>query len=340
MVEQVEVNETQKGEDGNGHQSGDVNLQLMEPVVAAALAEVEVAKTVLSDQLEQVRKAREELAELLQEAETVSTNVNEALAELQTANTAASQELTKVKALAAEVQKTRDDATASGAQTSKLLEQARQDRDKTSQLAAVADTTEERIAGYEQNLGSLQEQMESLQARIEGLLPGATSAGLAQSFQQRKDTFKRPKIVWSSLFGSAVGLLLIVAAVGESGLLNVSSSGSLSAIGIGLLHRLPFAVPLVWFAIFAQRRYAEAARLEEDYAYKEAVSRAFEGYKRELQGISDLKGQHVPLIQFCSDVLRTLSMMPGRVFDAKLDEPTPLSAAASLAEKAKISGTE
>ncbi len=44
-----------------------------------------------------------------------------------------------------------------------------------------------------------------------------------------------------------------------------------------LVMRLPIVIPLVWLAIYAGRNYMMSLRLEEDYAYKKAISRAFEG---------------------------------------------------------------
>ena len=52
------------------------------------------------------------------------------------------------------------------------------------------------------------------------------------------------------------------------------------------LSRLPVTIPLIWVALYAGRHYSLALRLQEDYAYKEAISTAFEGYRKEMGGIT------------------------------------------------------
>ena len=44
------------------------------------------------------------------------------------------------------------------------------------------------------------------------------------------------------------------------------------------VRRLPLFFALVWLAIYAGRNGTMVVRMEEDYAYKEAISTAFEGY--------------------------------------------------------------
>ncbi len=50
--------------------------------------------------------------------------------------------------------------------------------------------------------------------------------------------------------------------------------------------RLQIVLPIIWLAIYAGRNYMMSVRMEEDYAYKEAISTAFEGYKREMEKIA------------------------------------------------------
>src|SRR5690606_15919923 len=74
-----------------------------------------------------------------------------------------------------------------------------------------------------------------------------------------------------------------------------------------LLARLPFAAPLVWLGIYASARHGQALRLEEEYAHKEAISRSFEGYKKQLLELEaqseDLRGT----IELVNSVIAALS---------------------------------
>jgi hypothetical protein len=94
--------------------------------------------------------------------------------------------------------------------------------------------------------------------------------------------------------------------------------------------RLPLIAPLVWLAVYAGHHHGLALRLQEEYAYKEAVSTAFEGYKREMAGIGSTgpDGQN-PLTTLCENVLRTLGQRPGRIYEGKHQEITPLTPVAN-----------
>ena len=74
-----------------------------------------------------------------------------------------------------------------------------------------------------------------------------------------------------------------------------------------------------------------AQRVEEDYAFKEAVSRSFEGYRREL---AELKGKAAPesaLSRFCARVLGVITDPPRRIYERHQLNKTPLSAVAESA---------
>ena len=59
------------------------------------------------------------------------------------------------------------------------------------------------------------------------------------------------------------------------------------AYAVSLLKRLPIAAPLIWLAIVAVKQLRRTQRVEEDYGFKEVVSTAFEGFRRELAAIED-----------------------------------------------------
>jgi hypothetical protein len=82
--------------------------------------------------------------------------------------------------------------------------------------------------------------------------------------------------------------------------------------------RLPIVLPVVWLAIYAGRNYMLSVRMEEDYAYKEAISTAFEGYKREMEKITAGDGENpTPLTTLCSNILKAIAERPGRIYEGK-----------------------
>src|SRR5205807_9573247 len=86
----------------------------------------------------------------------------------------------------------------------------------------------------------------------------------------------------------------------------------------------------VWLAVYAGRNYMLALRLQEEYAFKEALSTSFEGYKREMTGIPAAGDQLLPILTLCNNVLETLALRPGRLYEGKHDDITPLSPLAGL----------
>ena len=80
-------------------------------------------------------------------------------------------------------------------------------------------------------------------------------------------------------------------------------------------------------------------RLEEDYAYKESISIAFEGYKREMTQIAAGDATNpTPLTTLCVNVLKAIAERPGRIYDGKQQDITPLAEAQAALKKAEEIG--
>lgn len=185
-----------------------------------------------------------------------------------------------------------------------------------------ANDSNARLVKYEEELKRLTTAFSEIQLKLEGLLPHATSVGLASAFHIQKARFSKSQPYWLAGFALAIAALLITAATG------ISAVDTWDAILRHLVNRLPIIAPLVWLAIYAGHHYNMALRMEEDYAFKEAVSTAFEGYKREMLSIPPRPGSDVsPLVILCENVLRALAERPGRIYDGKSDVVTPLTPA-------------
>jgi len=131
------------------------------------------------------------------------------------------------------------------------------------------------------------EDLETLIKKTEDLLPGVTSASLASAFGKHKERFRRPKSWWIVVFLVCMACLVAVAAPSFfAALSDKPMSKTWGDIFRSFAMRLPILIPLVWLAIYAGRNYMLSIRLEEDYAYKEAISMSFEGYKREMEKIA------------------------------------------------------
>lgn len=189
-----------------------------------------------------------------------------------------------------------------------------------------ANESSARLVTYEEEIKRQTVSFSDMQVKLEGLLPHATSVGLASAFHVQKARFSKPQPYWLGLFVAAIAALLVAAGIGLP-----AASETWDAILRHFVNRLPIVAPLVWLAIYAGHHYNMALRMEEDYAFKEAVSTAFEGYKREMLAIPASAGSDVsPLVTLCENVLRALAERPGRIYDGKTDVVTPLTPAASV----------
>ena len=121
------------------------------------------------------------------------------------------------------------------------------------------------------------EKYDTLATKIEGLLPGATSAGLAKSYYDQKKSYKTPNIIWSIVFiVTMVGMVYYAVQT-------LNESTDLSSSIRNILSRAPFFIPTIWLALFSSRQQSQNRRLEQEYAYKESLAKSYDGYKREIE---------------------------------------------------------
>lgn len=95
-----------------------------------------------------------------------------------------------------------------------------------------------------------------------------------------------------------------------------------------LVYRPPFALPLIWLAFHSSHRAALAQRVEEDYAFKETVSRSFEGYRREMAQLDGKVAPDSPLARLCADTSAIIARRPGLIYEKHPLTRTPLNALA------------
>jgi hypothetical protein len=296
-----------------------------------------------ADTAETLRKANERFKEI----ETLRTTIDstqKSAAEALTLTTQAKSTAEGAQAQTQQFSVTANEATTAITDIKKAVTQSKAE---IIELLAQAKTAESNLAGtierlvksdeiarsHEARVEKLTNDANELKARVEGLLPGATSAGLASSFNAQKTRFSRPQLWWIGTFAGCILLLFLVALPSfYSAVWGDPTKHTWEMILRGLVMRLPIVIPLIWLAIYAGRNYMLSIRLEEDYAYKEAISRAFEGYKREMGGIPLGDGANkTPLNTLCENVLKALSERPGRIYDGKVQDVTPLAEILAIA---------
>lgn len=136
------------------------------------------------------------------------------------------------------------------------------------------------------------EKYNAIHTRIEALLPGATSAGLATAYRALTRSFSS-KIKTNTRFFYAAVLAIPLVAIFFSiesfaiwplsvSFTSIKSYDELLRISLA---KIPFVAPLVWMAIFASMRRSQYERLQQEYAHKEALAKSYESYKRQLDAL-------------------------------------------------------
>ena len=214
-----------------------------------------------------------------------------------------------------EVRTTKGTTEANAVAIGAALTIAKESADLAKGLADKSSTIESRIADYESKLAELGKKSMDQLKTIEGLLPGATSAGLAHAFDQRRQTFLEPKRKWEKWF---VGSVLAIATLTAISLLQIllgKTTPTWDEIVLLWLSRMPVIGILVWLAIHASHEAALAKRMEEDYGYKAAIASTFLGFHQQMAEIGSAASSNAPLAKLYNDTLSTIASPPGRIYD-------------------------
>ncbi len=146
----------------------------------------------------------------------------------------------------------------------------------------------------------LYSEINRLRKEIESLLPGATSAGLASAFKERKDSFKYAKIIWPGLFLASMIILTSLPYILQPILPTEKSTW------VDIINRILFTIPLIWTGWYAGTRHTQTLRAEEHYAHKEVMSKSFIGY---LNQMNDLDSSYL-----VNKTVECLSKDPGEAY--------------------------
>jgi len=299
---------TRAAADTDGKTAADLRSAAERDSAAATAARTSAETSVAA-----VQKAQTDVAALLQDATNGGAAVASAKASTEAALSAAQ---TAQAAVAESLARAISDANAIEARG----KESKATLDAITDTATKVKDTRTKVDEYETELDRMKAAYAALEGKVEGLLPRAASASLASAFREQKQRFKNPLRAWVATFAGALLALFITGFVGLD-----FSSDSWTAILRHFVQRLPIVVPAVWLAVFSGRNYMLAVRAQEEYAFKEAVSTAFEGYKREMSSIELPAGVQSPIISLYESVLRVLSLRPGRIYEGKHDDITPLA---------------
>jgi hypothetical protein len=187
------------------------------------------------------------------------------------------------------------------------------------------------ISARERHLDEFKRQQElrykSLNDEIDGLLPGATSAGLASAYHDLKISFNKPIRNYSMLFYGAICCLTLVALISvtqELGWLYIKFSDvtDLNKLLSNILHKLPIVLPVLWLALFAAKRRSETLRLQQEYAHKEALAKSYQSFKMQIESLNQTDSNL--MVQLLGSAINAISKNASDTLDKKHGDKTPV----------------
>ncbi|MCK9205161.1 MAG: hypothetical protein M0P58_12110 [Bacteroidales bacterium] len=152
----------------------------------------------------------------------------------------------------------------------------------SSNLVAIKDFLEKQAKINKQN----EDQQEEIRKTIED----SNRLGMAGSFKKRKDELTWPLRFWT--FATIITLLGLIAVAFYILAPMLKGNFELKALYV----KIPIFASCVWLGWFCAKQYGFTIRIREDYAFKYAVSMAFEGYKNETKEIDE--EHYCPVVDF------------------------------------------
>lgn len=280
---------------------------------------MELAAVETQRKLQEGILVKENLERLLGEAKTQSESLKALVIGANTSATAINEALTQ--------------ATESSQKAAASLAIAQQNETTSTQLFATSTKSNADILVYEANIKTLVSDFTTLKAELEAnkttqenlfkefesyrktideLLGDTNRTGMAASFTKRKGDLDEPMRIWLMVFAVSIVGLVVMGVVYLAPLLE---SGKLEQ----LPSRLALTAPFIWLGWFSAKQYGYTSRLREDYAYKEASAKSFEGYKREANLVNPEM-----LKNLMDTAIKNLGDNPIRIYSGHENHASPI----------------
>ncbi|MDO9712372.1 hypothetical protein [Paracraurococcus lichenis] len=226
-----------------------------------------------------------EVARSLNQSVRASRSIMQRLAELEPRTVT-------LKAKIDDIERAHDAAESLPADLAKLQDVRKQVDDSAAQAvknSAATQISKEEASAALAAIQAIRKEAETITAELGAAYAAATSQGLASAFSERSANIERAAKWW---IGGLVAALIVGGGYGSyrvhelvATLANPQVS-SVNIVGTALLSL--FSVGgAVWFGWLATKQIGQRFRLAEDYAFKAAVSRSYEGYRREASRLDE-----------------------------------------------------
>ena len=162
-----------------------------------------------------------------------------------------------------------------------------------------------------------EEILNSLQEKINSLMPNATSVGLAKAFSDESKKLKRSIWLWTGAFIISIGISIYISYITKSGLDLTNTQDIIMFI----IKSLPLSF-MVWLTIFCAKRRSEANMLYQEYKHKETFANSYSSYKQQIEATGK-EGESL-LPKLIGEALNIISKNPSDVLEKKQDTSLPV----------------
>lgn len=153
---------------------------------------------------------------------------------------------------------------------------------------------------------------------IANLLPNALTAGLSAAFSSKKEDEVESSKILLNRFSQGIYLLIGVSFIPFilSAIFiyqGVSLEETIIRIPRLVLAIIPMYIPVLWFTYSANKKLNLSKRLIEEYAHKEVLSKTYEGFSKQIEGIADNKQSEELKFRLLANFLQASSENPGKL---------------------------
>lgn len=148
--------------------------------------------------------------------------------------------------------------------------------------------------------------------KIDELLPGATSAGLAEAYKDEREVAQTNIKTWNIIFGVSIFVFIIVFGI------YFCFSFEENFTYINFLRALPFLFFSGFFTYYSTKQIAEYKRIASEYAYKQRLNQTYKGYETQIKETEnkELKNQLLKIM------LDSAENNPSKILDKKGEIPS------------------
>jgi hypothetical protein len=147
----------------------------------------------------------------------------------------------------------------------------------------IAEKSDAAIAAGDREFKRLASELDELEGRIRESIERATGYSLFHSFQKRQLDLAKSKKFWGIALACAVGVSLLASAG------FIYSLRYVQVYNAAFYLKLSISLPLIYAIAFCSLQYGRERRLEEEYAFKSAISISLDPYQKLIGQLVDQK---------------------------------------------------